>query len=153
MQEYPSNLLFIWSIIVIVFLALVICFGGSTSKIKSYFSTKDGKGVLVGIVLFVGIAILFGLGGCTSTKHGEFFSYSEVYVGLDNTFDTSPQCASDNISDSLTSNGGFRQNIFESADSKWHLNAKYTHHSCVFDNDQHSYDAIGVETSYRFWDR
>lgn len=121
--------------------------------IKEYFLTKDGKGILRGIVLAVafavGLAVLFSIVGCSGT----YIKDASVYAGLDHTKNLSPQCEATGADDRATSNLGVRVNIYESADERFRTNAKYTHHSCAFSPDDLQYDALGVELEYKLWER
>ena len=119
---------------------------------------KNDLGIVKGIVLF----ILFGLGLVFVSnafsqevspldKEFDYFVFGKVYIGLDQTFDRSPQCDPGPASDSLTSNGGFIVNLMKSRDTKMEFNLKYTHHSCAFNGDRESYDAAGLVVEYRIW--
>jgi hypothetical protein len=55
--------------------------------------------------------------------------------------------------DRLTSNGGVALNIYRSPDKDFNFNTKYTHHSCAFNNDADSYDALGLEVSYKLFSK
>lgn len=82
-----------------------------------------------------------------------WFTYGDIYLGLDYPKNISPQCERGAIDDRLTSNGGVVGNIYRSVDRRFHVNAKYTHHSCAFNTDRNGYDAFGLVASYRFWAR
>lgn len=121
---------------------------------KTQISTKTFKQARTGICLFG-----FGLMGIVNAvdvvaepkyKKGRWFAYTEVYGGLESTFKQSPQCQNGSSSNRLTSNGGIRQNVYESYDRNFSLNLKYTHHSCAFNRDRNGYDALGFELNYRF---
>jgi len=149
-----SLMMFILGVIAMALGITATVFKYDFKKMKSYFLTEDGKGVLTGIVLFVLIGI--GIAMLSIPVHaaeGKYFAYGEVYLGMDRTFKASPQCDPGIISDKLTSNGGVRINLYQSADKRFEFNTKYTHHSCAFNSDSKSYDAAGVELTYRFWDR
>lgn len=118
-----------------------------------YLNNDDeGKDVRTGIVLFMGIGILIVLmSGCSDTR---YMTKGEIFLGLDNTFKQSPQCrvtSGTYSNDRLTSNGGFTLTLAETGDTE--LNAKYTHHSCAFNPDRNSYDAIGLEVTKPIWSR
>ena len=126
----------------------------------AYFKTREGLGVLKGIALFaVGvpavvlfITFLLGLFGSKAAA-GEYFAFGDLYLGLDNTNKPSPMCEDGDNSSRLTSNGGLIANIYRSDDQRFQLNTKYTHHSCAFNADDKSYDALGLEVRYRLWGR
>ena len=144
-----SELLFILGIILVVAFGILRAYG-SFSGALSYLNTKEGKGVLVGIVLFIGVALLFTIPKAFADDV-RYFTHAEVFVGLDYTKKLSPMCEEGGADDKATSNGGFRFNILES--DRTIFNLKYTHHSCAFSPDTKSYDALGAEITYRFWSR
>ena len=150
------------------YLFLLVCIGLAAAALLAvfkkpkhminYFKTKEGKGVLFGIVAFIGAgAIIVFASSAMAKAHdyktGSWFNYGEVFLGMDNTNKQSPQCHDGNNSSRLTSNGGLRFNIYESGDERFSFNTKYTHHSCAFNSDNKSYDAIGLEASYKFFVR
>lgn len=151
-----SALLFITSILLIAVVSIIYASKGQVSRAYNYlFLSKEGNGVLKGIVLFVGIGLVVALlSGCSNVT---YMNRGEVYIGLDSTFKQSPQCKSQKYKDfgdeKLTSNGGLRFNLMESIDKAWKLNLKYTHHSCAFSSDRSGYDGIGFESVYTFWGR
>lgn len=145
------------TVLVAIFLTLLV-FGGSAMKAWRYFRhDSEGRSVFKGIVLF----ILFGVGltafslfaspAEAEEPKGEWFAYGEVFLGIDYTKKLSPQCHEGGPNDRVTSNGGIRVNIYQSADERFELNSKYTHHSCAFSPDREQYDALGVELTYRLW--
>ena len=144
-----SELLFILGIILVAAFGILRAYG-SVGGALSYLSTKEGKGVLAGIVLFIGIALVFAAPRAFS-EEVRYFTHAEVFVGLDYTKKLSPMCEEGRADDKATSNGGFRFNILES--DRTIFNLKYTHHSCAFSPDTKSYDALGAEITYRFWGR
>ena len=101
--------------------------------------------------VFALVALVLGsLSGCT----GKYMNYADAYVGLDIPNGTSPQCRDrGDIDDKTTSNLGLVGNVYESADTHFKTNLKYTHHSCAFNSDIRVYDAIGVELKYRIYTR
>ena len=149
------------SAILFVGLALGVALGliwwvfGSFEAAINYFRTQKGRKVAQGILAFVGVAVLaVGLAQCASAgERGQWFAWGEVYLGIDRQMrgERSPQCMDDGPDNRLTSNGGFRANIYQSGDGRMALNGKYTHHSCAFNTDRNLYDALGVELTYRLW--
>lgn len=121
------------------------------SEMYAYFKTRRGKKVLKGIIIF----IAFGLGTASISdaiaEEYEFFDYGEVYLGIDSTRNTSPQCGHGEYSERMTSNGGLRVNLIKSKNDLFEFNVKYTHHSCAFNDDINNYDALGVEAVYKLW--
>lgn len=145
-----SSLQFILVVLSICISLILIHVG----KPKNLYKTEQGKGIAKGIVIFAGAAILFGL--YSYNAHSDtprWLSYAEVYVGMDYTKKISPQCEPYGDSDRATSNGGLVLNVYESGDKLFNVNSKYTHHSCAFSVDRESYDALGIEATYRFWTR
>lgn len=144
----------------LVLLAIVLtlfAFRGSVKLAFSYFKSDEGRGVLKGIVIFMafGIALMafstFAKPVYAGEPEGKWFAYGEVFLGVDHTKKLSPQCEAEGPNSYLTSNGGIRANIYQSADERFELNSKYTHHSCAFSPDREQYDALGVEVTYRLW--
>ena len=123
----------------------------------AHFRTEEGKkdflGILKGILLAVVFAALVGglslLSGCSGT----WFNDASVYAGLDSTKKLSPMCeeGGGRFDDKTTSNLGIRSNIYQM--DNFTAYAKYTHHSCAYGVDDDSYDALGVELEYKFWER
>lgn len=118
-------------------------------NIINYFKTKTGLGILKGIVIVLVLCIGLAMGRCALA--GEFFADASIYAGLDYTFKPSPQCKTNGEDCHSTSNVGARLNIYQSSDKAFRFNAKYTHHSCAFNEDRNTYDAIGGEMEYRLW--
>jgi hypothetical protein len=147
----PSVIEFVIGLLVLLTVWLLWSLRGE--NIKEYFRTRDGLGILKGIVLAVGfavgLAVLFSLNGCSGT----YLNDASVYAGLERTKKLSPQCEPTGADDRTTSNLGVRVNLYESTDERFRTNAKYTHHSCAFSPDDRSYDALGVELEYKLWDR
>lgn len=155
-----SAALFTLSALAIVLVAL--SFVVPPTKWKEYFSTKDGKGVLKGIVM----ALLFGAVIVASTKAfsdeqpwylpdpgRNLLPEASVFLGMDHTKNVSPMCIKGGLDDKWTSNLGLRLGLFESADGKFSIASKYTHHPCAYGVDDSSYDALGVELEYKIWER
>jgi hypothetical protein len=119
-------------------------------KPRDYFKTKTGQGILTGIVSVTVLTIgLVLLSGCTGT----YFNDASVYAGLDYTKKDSPMCEQSGPDSHSTSNLGLKGNIYQSEDKRLRFNGKYTHHSCAFNEDSKSYDAIGAEIEYKLWER
>lgn len=129
--------------------ALILYVFKSPRKALDYFKTKDGKGVAKGIVL--ALLIIIGIATGSKVFGADYLDYAEVYLGIDHTKSPSPQCDETPNNEYLTSNAGIRLNLLVSDDRKFHLNTKYTHHSCAFNPDRENYDAFGVEVVYRLW--
>jgi len=139
-----------FAITVIVLLTLWAALRLRHISIADYFGSTEGKrilrGIAVAVVFILGMAFL---GGCT----GNYITGASVYSGLDYPRGTSPQCKKNGADDKSTSNFGAKVFLFESNDSKWKTNLKYTHHSCAFSPDRNTYDALGVELEYQIWER
>lgn len=144
-----SSGLFLITVLIVTLLTILIAFKTPGKAIK-YFKTDDGKKVLSGILLFTGLAGALVLWSGNSKAGGGWFGYSEIFLGVDYTQGQSPQCVDYGPDIKATSNGGIRLSVYESDDSAYKLNVKYTHHSCAFSLDKNIYDAIGVESVYRF---
>ncbi len=118
----------------------------------TYFTSQTGLGILKGIVLAIGFAAAMALlGNQAKADEVKWFKEAEVFAGIDQTFNVSPQCKSGGIDDQATSNLGLRLSIYENG--PFRIGSKYTHHSCAFGEDAKGYDAIGVELTYTFWSR
>lgn len=129
-------------------LILVVCL---VRRPADYFKTKDGRGVLTGILLAVSATAL--IVWAAPSQAGTWFNAGEVYFGIDSTRKVSPQCEAGGVNDRLTSNLGVRMNLFETADQRATWRVRYTHHSCAINPDRTSYDALGFELTYRIWSR
>lgn len=143
-----SKAMFIIAVLGIAIAALFYRFGSIRNMI-GFFKTKDGRKVLAGIVIFVGLSLLT----VTVFAESKYFAYGEVSVGLDRTFNQSPQCKPSKNTDRLTSHGGVKINLVQSSDQRFELNTRYTHHSCAFGSDRNTYDAFGLEATYKLWGR
>lgn len=117
---------------------------------------QEGEGSLASAALGVGsiLAIAFLLYLATafftqvkaeSFKNGTWINDTSVFLGIDHTFKTSPQCLEGGTDDRGTSNLGIDQNIWRSEKKIFDINAKYTHHSCVIGKDRNGYDAVGIK--------
>lgn len=156
MLNASSAALFLIGVVVVAILLTLYVFGSPSRAIR-YFRTDDGRNVLKGIVAFILFGV-FVVGLVTAPlmanadeEKGEWFAYGEVYLGVDHPMRHSPQCEIVGPNDRLTSHGGLRANIYQSADDRFEFNTKYTHHSCAFSPDDQTYDAVGIELSYRIW--
>lgn len=145
------SFLFILSYILITF--------KSVKEAKRYFKTSEGQQALAGILKFTfvvfiiaGISLMYSR-NTEANSLGTWFAYGEVFAGIDKTLDNSPQCKRGGVDDRSTSHGGVRLNIFETHDTFFATNIKYTHHSCAFNVDTETYDGIGLEFTYRFFQR
>lgn len=116
-------------------------------NIIDYFKTSDGLGILKGIVLAVGFAVVLAVS--SQVFADEWFGEAEVFAGIDQTFDTSPQCVRGGVDEKATSNIGMRIQIYEY--ENFSINGKYTHHSCAFGEDSEGYDGVGIELVFKLW--
>ncbi len=107
---------------------------------------KQG-GWAAGVVLFV-LALTLPVQVFGDDK-GDWFAFTELYIGLDQTKSKSPQCNGGGYSDRITSHGGVTQNIWTKS-NRFEFNAKYTHHSCAMNSDRNVYDGVGLEAVYRW---
>jgi hypothetical protein len=148
--------------LIFVGLILVVLFSYMVWKLRGinwieYFKTKDGKGILKGIILapiaIIVIALALSLLPAKAQASGTWFNDASVFIGIDSTKKVSPQCIPDAVDNRGTSNLGARLNIWQSDSKNIRLNSKYTHHSCVLGKDDRSYDAVGIELEWRVWQR
>ena len=123
---------------------------------REYFSTRDGKGILRGIIIAPGAILLIALALSlmpSCAQAGTWFNDASVYAGLDWTKKLSPQCEPNPVDERGTSNLGARLNLWQSDSRRVRVNAKYTHHSCALGRDDRQYDAVGLELEWRVWER
>ena len=142
---------YLYSIIVVILAVLVLAdmYRRNPKQFKLDIKSPKNSGWVVGVVLFT-LLLTAPVLVFAKEKKGDWLAYTQIYIGLDSTFKQSPQCRGGSYSDRITSNGGFKQNIYRSFDKRMHFNAKYTHHSCAQNDDRNSYDAFGVELVYTF---
>lgn len=173
MQAFMQFLNDAWLVVLIV-LAIVaglLLWKIGPKNLKAYFSTKDGLGVLKGIVAAPIVIILIALALFAvslllpSKAHageldtgfrvpGTWFNDASVFMGLDQTRKAvSPQCQDSGPDTRTTSNMGARMNIWQSDSKNVRVNAQYTHHSCAISPDRQSYDGIGIQVEWRIWSR
>lgn len=85
---------------------------------REYFSTREGLGILRGIILAPAAILIIGfvlwLILPAKAHAGTWFNDASVFVGLDYTNKSSPQCERNSVDDRGTSNLGARLNIWES---------------------------------------
>lgn len=156
-----ENLLYFWCLaLAVVFTVIFVRIGWRWSDLRAYFwGTKQGKGILKGIVMVLVFIPVFGvILALTSSKAqaqslkipGKFFTDASLFMGLDHTKKLSPQCVAGGIDDRTTSNVGARLNVWESPSTDVRLNLQYTHHSCALNVDRNGYDALGIQVEWRF---
>lgn len=168
MQFLKEGFLVLAIVLVIVFALLMWKVG--PKGLRPYFSTKEGKGILKGIVLspivIAVIALLLALLGSlmpakahaegldlSPRTYGTFFNDASVFMGIDRTKGTSPQCWDGGVDARSTSNLGARLNLWQNPSGNVRVNAKYTHHSCALNRDRNGYDALGIELEWYVWRR
>lgn len=161
---------FLTDLLIVLALVFVIC-GGlivwrvGPKNLPAYLRTKDGKGVARGVILAPAVIILIALlmyllpGKARAEAPlnleipGTWFNDAGVFMGLDRTKGTSPQCHTGGYDDRTTSNMGVRLNVWESPSRNVRVNAKYTHHSCALNPDRNGYDGLGIEVVWTIWRR
>ena len=117
-----------------------------------HFKSDAGRGAAgsalkaIGILFLVGVVMV--LASCADTT---YLNDAGAYAGIDHTKNQSPQCKADGIDSHGTSNLGFWVNVAESGPVR--TNLRYTHHSCYLGSDRNSYDGVGVQVEYKFWER
>ncbi len=149
-------LLCIFTILVAIFMWQ---FKGDVKKIVAYF--KKEVGILWGIIVFTGSFIVIALltlllpskAEANGFKELKYFQYAEVYIGMDYTKKLSPQCHEGEYSDRLTSNGGARMNLLQTQGKRVEVNTYYLHHSCAYNIDREQYDAVGIQVTWKLWQR
>lgn len=129
--------------------------GSSREGFKEYWEHSEGKDkpIWKSILFILGIPLLVGILFTAFYKDAnsaeiKWFDHSSVFVGLDYTQHANPFCERDGHSDRISSNMGFKQNIFIKGNVA--LNAKYTHHSCAINPDSdNAYDAVGLVIEWK----
>ena len=122
---------------------------------KGFTQHEKFKNVPGGIIMALSLAAIVGffMWSANSKAEGTYFNYLEMFVGIDYDYKNQIFCqkpAPDIVSDDkLTSNVGFRGNMYRSEDKKFEFNLKYQHHSCAYNQDRPTYDAAGIEFTYR----
>lgn len=145
---------FIFTGLLIAMLLLYIGYHLPPTKWPSYFSTKEGKGILKGIILAPTVILIIALVLSflnPAKAQGTWFNEAGVFVGIDSTFKQSPQCQVNVVDNRGTSNMGFWTNVWQSKSERLQVNFKYTHHSCVLGRDRNAYDAAGIELRWVLW--
>jgi hypothetical protein len=152
-------------VVATVFIAVfILAYSFYIFKIKEVsfkdWKKSEGKGAIASALLGVGSTMLLA-GILTilvaifnpvkaesfseSLKGGTWFNETSVYLGIDYTAKTSPQCVRGISDDRGTSNLGILQNIWMSKNKNFAWNFKYTHHSCVIGKDRNGYDGAGLQ--------
>jgi len=104
-----------------------------------WLKTREGKGVLFGLIGAPLVALLIGaLGGCAGPQK------IQVFAGLEATKGQSPMCEAGGASDRLTSNLGVKHLITISKDGRTRIENTLRHHSCAITEDREGYDAFGM---------
>lgn len=157
-----SDLVLVLAFVVAVVMVLLIWKVGPKNLVP-YFKTKEGKGVARGIVLaplvIVGIAVVgyFLLPKAHAEPSlkvpGTWFNDASVFMGIDHTKKLSPMCQAGGYDERSTSNMGAKLNVWQSPSGNVRFNTLYTHHSCALNPDNRSYDAVGVQVEWKFWQR
>lgn len=127
-------------LLVLLLLALSILVVLKKPKnIIEFFS--NNKGALKGIFLAGLFVLVFGF-ALEKAIGGEWSPQVELFAGIDRTFKQSPQCETGKYNDKLTSAIGLTWVIYRNNNN--YILMPYTHHSCEFNSDAKSYDAIGL---------
>lgn len=153
-------------LVVVIVLAVVVglvLWKIGPKNLKPFFTSKEGKGVASGIVLAPVVIVLIALAGWLLLPKsaraegmnvpGTWFKDASVFMGIDHTKKLSPMCADGGYDNRSTSNMGAKLNIWQSPSGNVRFNTLYTHHSCAINPDRKSYDAIGVQVEWKFWQR
>lgn len=148
-------LIFVGFMVAILLLYMTIKLKGKSWK--KFFATKEGKGILKGIILAPVVILLIALVmhfiPSAQAQSGSWLNDASVFAGIDRTHKQSPQCDRNDTDNRGTSNLGAKLNIWQSDSKNVRVNSKYTHHSCVLGSDARQYDAIGIELEWRVWQR
>ena len=108
-----------------------------------------GSIILIAFIIFM-VSSYFTEAKAESFKNGTWNNYTAVYLGIDYTFNVSPQCREASVDEHGTSNLGVTHNIWQSQKGVFAVNGKYTHHSCVIGKDRNGYDGAGLQLVWYF---
>ena len=140
------------TLFIVGMIAIVVVWGGISLRnvnIIDYFKTRDGLGILKGIVLAVCFAMVLGVSSKVLADEDGWFKKGEVYAGMDYTQRTSPMCTRGGIDDRTTSNLGVEVEVYRKGN--FSIGTRYTHHSCAFGPDDDGYDGVGIQVRFRLW--
>lgn len=161
-MPFFQDMTIVIAIVIAVVVSLVLWKVGPENVIP-FFKTKPGKGVARGIILAPVVLVVIALVGfflLPKTAHaqglqvpGTWFNDASVFMGIDHTKKLSPMCQAGGYDERSTSNMGVKMNLWQSPSGNVRFNTLYTHHSCAINPDHKSYDALGVQVEWRFWQR
>jgi uncharacterized membrane protein (DUF485 family) len=158
-------LFFLAIVLFVLGVYMIFVFYKSDISFNEWLNGGIAKGAGASAALGIGVTLLFIvlaslLPNNANAQRSDMFTdvkylnYVEVYLGIDYTKGTSPQCKEGGVDDRGTSNLGVRVNLIEWQRMPLVLNQKLTHHSCVLGKDTNGYDAFfGVELVYTPWRR
>lgn len=133
-------------------LLIVVLFALFRTPRNVYNFLKNQKSIVKGILIVLILIPLIAEIAELAVNHAKadeptttYYNNAFVYTGLDFGKKQLPNCEQGE-NDNITSNVGFGINLVET--QRTTINAKYTHHSCAFQHDYWSYDAVGVEIKY-----
>lgn len=112
--------------------------------------SKQGawSGIVTAILVFTGLVLILSLIYPSEAKADRWFAYTSVAGGLDTELNNKVFCYSGDTNDRIVSNLSVEQNIYEH--QRFAVSANYTHHSCAFNKDKPTYDAVGLQLRYTF---
>jgi hypothetical protein len=158
-------LFFLALVLFVLGIYMIFVFYKSEIGFNEWLKGGIAKGAGASAALGIGVTLLFILLASLLPNNAnaqrsdmftdvKYLNYVDVYLGIDYTKGTSPQCKPSGVDDKGTSNLGFRVNLIEWQRMPLALNYKVTHHSCVLGKDTNGYDAFfGVELVYTPWRR
>lgn len=151
--------LFLFLISMVIAVSSFITFKVKGVNVKDFIK-KDNNSIKSALTAIVGLSIIAFLislipfnANSSSSFDGRWFDDAGVYVGLDYTNGSSPQCSEAIFEDRGTSNLGAWMNIWKSKNDIFSVDAKYTHHSCYLGKDENIYDAAGIQIEWKVWKR
>lgn len=106
-----------------------------------HLKTKEGKGILFGMVAFP--VVLFAITLLSGCSGATYMNETEVFMGVDRSRNQSALCKEGGSDDRISSNGGLRQNVVRLG--RLDINAGYLHKSCAISPDYRSIDAGFIE--------
>lgn len=161
MQAFLQDAALFIALVVAVVVGLILS-RIPVKQLPSWAKSKDGKGVMAGVVLAPLVIVIFAviMFFLPSPAHaqlrvpgvpGTWLNDGSVFAGIDHTFKQSSQCHAGGYDDRSTSNMGLRVNVWQSENTRLRLNGKYSHKSCALNRDRNSYDALGIELEWCVW--
>lgn len=153
-----TNFLMFFLPILSIVLGLLLWTAYKTGGHLSKYLKTTGKQVLFGLIMAVCVPALVGL-VLTVIAYGNkveaaevsdwrYLDHSIIVAGLEvPAFTSNPFCHDNGVSDKLTSNLAFYQQLAGKQNVDYYFH--YLHHSCALNMDKPTYDAFGLSIHWR----